>query len=335
MEFRPIPNNGEIDQSDADENFATTEHGAKTISGENPSALLDFHSKDCTYSTMESTDVYADSSRSRKLDSSIIVDLGDVKLINYIQLQLFDKDSRSYAYRIEKSLDGKTFTKLFDYTNEVRRSWQLLHFETSPIRFLKLVGTRAYWISNKRKGYFSSSNEIQDYDSFDVVGLKAIYKTANFPKLIDGVIMPSNNVATVKCGANVAHGIGGNKMLNLKMDEFTCHEKDSYILLQLNQPYLIDSLRMFLGNSLNQSDKFSFCIETSLGALHWEMAVDKRNETLTEWQEFVFEPRSANYIKITGTQSDINFICTYFECPRNRQKPCLKRSQSQKIKKGQ
>lgn len=132
-----------------------------------------------------------------------------------------------------------------------------------------------------------------------------MYKTTNIPKLIDSVIVPSKNIATVECNAILIQGFGGNNMMNLKQDEFTYHEYGSSIILQYNQPYYVGSLRMLIGKSLNYSDKYSFYIETSQNKKKWEMVVDERQEALTGWQEFDFTPRPVVFIKITGTQRDI------------------------------
>lgn len=107
-------------------------------------------------------------------------------------------------------------------------------------------------------------------------------------------------------GAMVIEGAGGNNMLNNKMDKFTCHEKNQgRILLQLNQPYNIDSIRMLLGNDQNNTNQYSFYIETSLDKEKWQMAVDKRNESLSGWQQFKFEERPVSFVKIIGTKADI------------------------------
>lgn len=97
----------------------------------------------CTYSTMESTVVHTDCSKSQKLSSCIIVDLGNVKPINYIEMLLMDKDARSYSYEIDVSLYGKSYTPLFNHIDSYHRSWQYLHFTLRPIRFIRLIGTKA------------------------------------------------------------------------------------------------------------------------------------------------------------------------------------------------
>ncbi|XP_055304267.1 BTB/POZ domain-containing protein 9-like [Sitodiplosis mosellana] len=314
-------------KSEIEENFATPELGAKTISGENPSALLSGNFTDFDWKTGYTyhpiTRGIINKITEAPLSSCITVDLGKIRFINNIKFLLMDEDSRSYSYYVDVSVDGKEYTRLFDYSEHYNRSWQDLYFNSRPVRFIKLVGTWATGLEESRTDCSYDDKYYISYDSFDILGLRAVY-TTNYPDLVDGVIKPAKNVAKVECGALVEGG-GGTNMLNLNLDEFTCHEKNRYILLQLNQPYHIGSLRMLLGNSMNHSNKYSFLIETSMNKGTWTMAVDKRNEYLTGWQEFDFAPRSAIFIKITGTQSDINFICTYFECPRNPQKPKLER----------
>lgn len=87
------------------------------------------------------------------------------------------------------------------------------------------------------------------------------------------------------------------------MKEFTCHQRNDQIVLQLNQPYYIGSLRMLLGCAGSHSNQYSFYIETSLDNENWQMAVDKRDDSLSGWQQFEFEERTTVFVKIVGSQS--------------------------------
>lgn len=237
------------------------------------------------------------------LRSPIVVDLGKLRFINHIKMLLMDKDSRSYSYYIEVSLDGVEYAPLFD--RRYCRSWQYLYFIPRPVRFIKLVGYEAIGIKQSRRIISpNDSSRTINFDSFDVVVLQAMYTSINYPELIGGIINPTRNVARIEFGATVDKGYGGNNMLSENPDEFTCHEIDSHILLRFNQPYHIGSIRMLLGN-LNYSNKYSFFIHTSLDNLNWKIAVNKQNKLLSGWQEFDFLPRSATFIKITGTQRDV------------------------------
>ncbi|XP_031624125.1 BTB/POZ domain-containing protein 9-like [Contarinia nasturtii] len=145
-------------------------------------------------------------------------------------------------------------------------------------------------------------------------------------ELIDGFMKPKFNVAKFRFdfGITVIEGGGGNNMLNDNLEDFTCHIKNcGCIMLLFNQPYQIDSIRMLLGNDKNNYNKYSFFIETSIDKENWEMAIDKRSESLSGWQMFQFEPRPASFIKITGTQNENDFICTYFECPCDPNVPII------------
>lgn len=81
--------------------------------------------------------------------------------------------------------------------------------------------------------------------------------------------------------------------------------KNGQIVLQLNQPYYIGSLRMLLGCAGSHLNQYSFYIQTSLDNVNWQMAVDKRDESLTGWQHFEFEERAVVFVRIVGTQSDV------------------------------
>lgn len=231
-------------------------------------------------------------------------------MINYIEMLLLDKEKRSYSYYIEVSVDGNQYERLIDYTATYCRSWQFLHFPPRPVQFIKLVGTRTLnipeFFHKYVKGKDGKKRSVPDGGIFEVVGLKAIYidnqQTANHKE--PGFLRPTNNVANPEIGAIVVEG-GGFGLLNEKMDDFSCHQKNGQIVLQLNQPYYIGSLRMLLGCDRNHSNQYSFYIETSLENENWQMAVDKRDESLLGWQQFEFEERLVVFVKIVGTQSNM------------------------------
>lgn len=221
----------------------------------------------------------------------IIVDLKKIKMINNIEFSLMDHDGRSYSYYVDVSVDGIEYTRLIDRTAFYYRSLQLLHFPSRPVQFIKLVGTRAI-------------NIPQNTVRFQVAGFKAMYTEGR--DTVNSYLRPTNNIANLKTGAFVLEGAGGNNMLNDNLDEFTCHNiGQGCILLQLNEPYHISSIRMLLGCNRNYSNGYSFYIETSLDKEKWQMAVDKREESLSGWQQFSFTERPVIFIKIIGTKKDI------------------------------
>lgn len=79
------------------------------------------------------------------------------------------------------------------------------------------------------------------------------------------------------------------------------------IIIQLNQPYYIGSLRLLLWDCDLRT--YSFYIETSTDQKDWRMAVDKQQEQLRSWQQFTFQSRPVVFIKIVGTYNTANEVC--------------------------
>lgn len=212
---------------------------------------------------------------------------------------MWDRDSRSYSYFIETSVNQTNWERVIDHTKYNCRSWQFLHFPSRAVKYIKLVGTN------------NTSNKV-----FHVVALEAYY-ALNQPKVVDGLIMPTYNVATTDMSAMVIEGVSRtrNALLNGDVKNYdwdsgyTCHQLGSgFIVLQLGQPYYIGSLRLLLWDCDLRT--YSFYIETSPNQKDWEMAVDKRNEQLRSWQQFNFEPRAVVFIKIVGTFNTANEVST-------------------------
>ncbi|XP_037027772.1 BTB/POZ domain-containing protein 9 [Bradysia coprophila] len=239
-------------------------------------------------------------------DDGIIVELGTISIINHVKILLWDKDNRSYSYFIEVSVNQKQWVRVVDYHEYYCRSWQYLYFPARAVRYIKLVGTH------------NTENKV-----FHVVSLNAKY-TETVPTLINGIISPVKNVATVEMSASVIKGVSRTRNNLLNGDTktydwdsgYTCHQLGSgEILIQLGQPYHIGSLRLLLWDCDDRT--YSFYIQTSTNAQNWEMAVDKQKEHLRSWQQFTFEPRPVVFFKIVGTYNTANeiFHCVHFECP--------------------
>lgn len=131
-------------------------------------------------------------------DQNIIVELGTISIINHIKILLWDRDVRSYSYYIEVSVNQSNWERVVDHTKYNCRSWQFLHFPSRAVRFIKLVGTH------------NTCNKV-----FHVVALEAYYALKQ-PTLIEGLIMPTYNVATVEMSALVIEGVSRtrNALLN-------------------------------------------------------------------------------------------------------------------------
>ena len=60
--------------------------------------------------------------------------------ISYIQLLLWDGDTRFYRYKIETSADGKTWDALVDRSTGEHRSWQHIPFRPRKIKYVRIHG---------------------------------------------------------------------------------------------------------------------------------------------------------------------------------------------------
>ena len=97
--------------------------------------------------------------------------------------------------------------------------------------------------------------------------------------------VPNYNVASIEHSACVLEGVSRSRNALINGDYknydwdsgYTCHQLGSgNIIIQLAQPYLIDSMRLLLWDCDNRS--YSYNIETSLDQTNWSIVVDKRNE---------------------------------------------------------
>ncbi|XP_065085350.1 BTB/POZ domain-containing protein 9 [Ochlerotatus camptorhynchus] len=285
-----------------EENVACNKFNSRTIQGELRSALLD---GDTTSYDMEKG--YTRHSISDTGDTQgIIVELGKLFIINHIKVLLWDRDTRSYSYFVEVSVNQTNWERVVDHTDYYCRSWQYLYFPSRAVRYIRLVGTH------------NTVNKV-----FHVVALEAMFTEKTAP-VVNGIVAPSYNVATVDRSATVVEGVSRTRNVLLNGDVknydwdsgYTCHQLGSgVILVQLGQPYWIGSLRLLLWDCDDRS--YSFYIESSTNLKQWDMVVDKRNDLLKSWQHFTFDPRVVVYIKIVGTHNTANeiFHCVHFECP--------------------
>ncbi|XP_057329517.1 BTB/POZ domain-containing protein 9 [Microplitis mediator] len=288
-----------------DENVAHPDYDADVLQGEMRSFLLDgdTHSYD-----MEQG--YTRHVINDPKDHGIVIKLGTPSIINHIKMLLWDRDLRSYSYYIEVSNDQKDWVKLIDYSDYFCRSWQYLYFEPRVVYFIRILGTN------------NTVNKV-----FHVVSFEAYY-TNHTENLSMGFIIPTLNVATMDRSACVIEGVSRsrNALLNGQTSNYdwdigyTCHQIGSgVILVQLGQPYIIDSMRLLLWDCDDRS--YSYYIEVSGNSRNWERVIDKSEENCRSWQTLRFSPpRRVVFIRIVGTHNTANevFHCVHFECPARR-----------------
>lgn len=302
------------------ENVATSRYQAMVLKGEFKSALLDGDvlnydfDRGFTYHPIDDSNSNSPLSQSPNSNitppttsqNCIVVKLGNSTIFNHIRLLLWDKDTRSYSYYIEVSMNEKDWIRVIDYSDYMCRSWQNLFFKPIVGRYVKIVGVR------------NTANRI-----FHLVSLEIRYTTEKYD-ILNQLIVPYYNVATISQSAFVLEGVSRTKNALINGDYknydwdsgYTCHQLGSgCILIQLAQPFVIGSMRLLLWDCDKRS--YSYCIETSLDQCNWTMVADKRNEACRSWQIIVFPQRAVSFIRITGTHNTANevFHCVHFECP--------------------
>ncbi|KAK6180857.1 hypothetical protein SNE40_008833 [Patella caerulea] len=284
-----------------EENIATALHGAHVYRGEMKSGLLDgdYHNYDL------------DRGFSRHpIDDNngqgIVIKLDRPYILNMFKLLLWDRDMRSYSYYIEVSMDDKDYIRVIDHTGYLCRSWQKLYFPTRVCKYIRIVGTH------------NTVNRV-----FHLVALEAYYTNKSF--ILDrGLVVPTENVATIKNSAVVIEGVSRSRnalingdVKNYDWDSgYTCHQLGSgAIVIQLAQPYVISSMRLLLWDCDDRS--YSFYIEVSVDHQTWTMVADKQREFCKAWQLIEFDPIPVAFIRIVGTHNTANevFHCVHFECP--------------------
>lgn len=285
-----------------DVNVATRVFGATVIQGDMKKHLLDGdysnydHEKGFTRHTIGE-------------DPGICIELGTQIIINHIQMLLWDRDDRSYSYYIEGSTDNEKWQKIVDYSHYHCRSVQKLYFTPRVVKYIRVVGTKntigcVFYLVSFECKYTESSVEFDEET---------------------GLVIPKKNVASISECALVHEGVSRSRNALINGDfrtydwdtGYTCHQLGSTgaILLQLAQPYLLESMRLLLWDI--DSRCYSYYIEVSNDRRTWHLVTDKRDEDCSSWQLIKFPRRPVVYIRIVGTRNTANevFHCVHFECP--------------------
>lgn len=284
-----------------DENVASPKFGAEVLHGDMCPALLDGNSQNYDLERGFTRHLIDDNN-----GQGILVKLGTPCIINHMKMLLWDKDVRSYSYFIEVSMDQKDWVTVVDHSKHLCRSWQSLYFAPLVASYVRIVGTH------------NTMNRV-----FHVVTFECYFTNRPF-KLDSGLVVPLENVATIQASASVVEGVSRSRNALLNGDTqnydwdsgYTCHQLGSgAIIVQLAQPYMIDSCRLLLWDCDDRS--YSYYIEVSTDQRTWELVADKTNESCKSWQILSFERTPVTFIKIVGTLNTANevFHCVHFECP--------------------
>uniref|UniRef100_A0A8C6L3V0 BTB/POZ domain-containing protein 9 n=1 Tax=Nothobranchius furzeri TaxID=105023 RepID=A0A8C6L3V0_NOTFU len=270
-----------------EENIATMKYGAQVVKGELKSALLDGDTQNYDLDHGFSRHPIEEDGR-----SGIQVKLGQSSIINHIRLLLWDRDSRSYSYYIEVSMDELDWVRVIDHSKFLCRSWQNLYFTPRVCRYVRIVGTH------------NTVNKV-----FHLVAFECMFTNRPFT-LEDGLVVPSENVATVASCASVIEGVSRSRNSLLNGDTrnydwdcgYTCHQ------LGLAQMLLLWDC---------DQRSYSYYIEVSTNQQQWTRVVDRSRVACRSWQTLKFENQPASFVRVVGTHNTANevFHCVHFECP--------------------
>eukprot|EP00057_Strongylocentrotus_purpuratus_P031130 XP_783686.3 PREDICTED: BTB/POZ domain-containing protein 9 [Strongylocentrotus purpuratus] len=284
-----------------EDNVGTAKHGASVVKGGMRSSLLDGdcqnYDLDRGFTTHPIEDVHT---------GGIVITLGKPTIINTIRLLLWDRDTRSYSYFIEASVDENDWIKVIDHSTYQCRSWQTLHFPARVCRYIRIIGVH------------NTVNKV-----FHLVSFEAFHTTRVF-QLETGLIVPQQNVATIKASASVIEGVSRSRNALLNGDTknydwdsgYTCHQLGSgSIVVQLAQPYVIGSIRLLLWDC--DARTYSYFVDVSTDQQTWIRVADKTKENCRSWQTLYFQRKPVTFIRIVGTRNTANevFHCVHFECP--------------------
>ncbi|XP_061785317.1 BTB/POZ domain-containing protein 9 [Nerophis lumbriciformis] len=284
-----------------EENIATMKHGAQVVKGELKSALLDGDTQNYDLDHGFSRHPIEEDGR-----AGIQVKLGQPSIINHVRLLLWDRDSRSYSYYIEVSMDELDWVRVVDHSKYLCRSWQNLFFTSRVCRYVRIVGTH------------NTVNKV-----FHLVAFECMFTNRSFT-LEQGLLVPTENVSTVAGCASVIEGVSRSRNALLNGDTrnydwdsgYTCHQLGSgAIVIQLAQPFCVGSLRLLLWDCDERS--YSYYIEVSSNQQEWTKVVDRTRLACRSWQTLKFDKQPASFIRIVGTHNTANevFHCVHFECP--------------------
>ncbi|XP_063619911.1 BTB/POZ domain-containing protein 9 [Cydia splendana] len=132
-----------------------------------------------------------------------------------------------------------------------------------------------------------------------------------------GLLLPEENVATLKRGARVIAGDMRSALLdgdceNYDMERgYTRHTisddpNNPGILVRLPAPTILNHLRLLLWDRDNRS--YAYFIEVSVDQKDWVRVIEHSKYYCRSWQNLYFPARVVQYIKIVGTSNTVNKV---------------------------
>nr|XP_034839915.1 BTB/POZ domain-containing protein 9 [Maniola hyperantus] len=132
-----------------------------------------------------------------------------------------------------------------------------------------------------------------------------------------GLLVPEENVATIKRGARVIAGDMRSALLDGDTDMYdmergyTRHTisdapDNPGIIVRLATTTIINHIRLLLWDRDNRS--YAYFIEVSVDQKDWVRVIDHSNYFCRSWQNLYFEPRVVQFIKVVGTSNTVNKV---------------------------
>lgn len=150
-------------------NIATKEYKVEPVRGRLKKDLVcssdrNYNIRTCTNHTI----LYFGSTR----EEYIQVAFGRPFMVNSIRMLLLDDGQRSFSYIVEVSVDGRSWSKIIDYSKYWCRSWQHLFFKERVVKHVRITGTRGqfYGMSNSQMSvvYFDCMYNTMDAQMYNL-----------------------------------------------------------------------------------------------------------------------------------------------------------------------
>uniref|UniRef100_A0A7E4VEC2 BTB domain-containing protein n=1 Tax=Panagrellus redivivus TaxID=6233 RepID=A0A7E4VEC2_PANRE len=236
-------------------------------------------------------------------NENVVIDLARLYMLNNLVMELANGD---WGYWIEVSEDNVNWTRIIDYSKYICRSVQRLYFKERPVRYIRIHGTAPF------------------NGTFEISRLEAHY--AELPLQFDpetGIVEPSHNVALEENNAVVIQGQNScgirNGMLSGCILGLSYHAIGAEpIIVQLPQPYFLESMNLFLRRWSNLV--YDYNIEISTDKETWTRIFKAKKQA--GFQRITLDRQPVVFIKFTGTYASSAgfFDCQHLECPASTEK---------------
>uniref|UniRef100_A0A7E4WDH6 BTB domain-containing protein n=1 Tax=Panagrellus redivivus TaxID=6233 RepID=A0A7E4WDH6_PANRE len=258
-------------------NVAALKYGAKVLTG-GTTSFFEENAKEVSNLTNEFS------------DEGILIDLGHRFKLNSFELHLNDEDTvRSYFYWIDVSEDNINWNRVIDHSKYPSHRLQKLYFEPRPVRFVRIYGRAP------RDCVF----EIARFCAFYTTELFEVDSKTTLRIPSDSVTLHESNIRF--------------ESLEGPFDAYFDYGPNVYkigLLLQLSQPYLIDSVAFKVIE--RDAHAFRYIVEISTDLICWTRVFHGESKG-----SCYFKKQPVVFVKITGIFNDKNdrFDRVFLDCP--------------------